>query len=232
MENPPKSHDRLLKLLLRPRQMRYFGIILVMEVGSIFIGAVLPLPRSLLGEVNTTYRSITSGVYSLDPLSYWAFLSLHNLRNALMEALPGVGVIIAAISAMTTGIVLQTFALFGARYPIENALTLAALLFIFPHSIVELSGYALSASSGTAFVVSVLKKEGSKTEAVQALVVGMAASAVLILTAAALETLANFTFLAAAFAWFPLMLSARWLWRKSKALNASQTMGHDEVKNK
>jgi uncharacterized membrane protein SpoIIM required for sporulation len=197
--------NRELKRLLQPRLMFFFISILFMEIIWVLMGSIIPLPSNELQTINATYGRTISNI-SQNPASYWFFIASHNIRNVLVELIPGLGILVATFAAVGTGEIIQAFAIVGGpAYPIHVAPVLVLLLFLFPHTIVELSAYALACASSLYFVVSFFGKERKSIgENLKILLSGAIVSIMLILTAAFFEMLINFWFIIGALMWFPI----------------------------
>jgi uncharacterized membrane protein SpoIIM required for sporulation len=134
----------------------------------------------------------------------WAFIFSHNSLVTFVEAIPLLGVYVVSSAAFTTGQVLHSAVLSGTQFPINNALFLGLALFLFPHSIVEFSGYAVSAASSLFFIYALYKREPFY-DALKTFGLGLLASLFLVNFAALIETLTSFNATVGGVMWFPVV---------------------------
>lgn len=178
-----EARHSLARRFLGRRRLIFFGAVLAVELTMFFFSLVYPIDpaqqQALMDQANSVIGSTTgqtaTGVFSA--------ISGNNLRVALLEMVPVVGVLLFAFSIFTTGQIIQALALSqGLPGPLFGA-----ALFFFPFAILELSAYAVAVASGTMLLVAWRKKTlhwELRIFAMEAVVVIVA-----ILVAAGMETL-------------------------------------------
>ena len=135
------------------RRLTFFGVLFAAEL-AVFI--VLPSIPFLRGE----QQSYTQQAQQLgNMLNGRTFLEqtwvvyFNNLRVALVEMIPGLGAVVFGASLYDTARVTQAIAL-TQNLP---AGLLVLLLFILPHSWIELSAYPVATGEGILFLNSLLR---------------------------------------------------------------------------
>jgi hypothetical protein len=123
----------------------------------------------------------------------------NNLRIALIEMIPVIGGIIFFVSIFTTGQVLQALAIYqGVSAPL-----LGGSLFLLPFSVVELSSYAVATWSGTNLLLA--WRRGTLHKEVRVFGLEIVVVAVMLTTAAAMETTALVSLGMGLALWLPLV---------------------------
>jgi uncharacterized membrane protein SpoIIM required for sporulation len=177
--------------------------VLVLEVAIIFAAIVIPINQSTAQGISQS----VSGICPLGgpPLPIMRCLFSHNLLIALIETVPVLGAFLFFDSAFLTGQATQAIALSHAAPPTLYG----ALLFLFPHTIVELSAYALAVASGSMLIVAAGRKRLRKEARV--FVFELVGIALILLLAAAIETATIETGALSLILWLPVCLLIAWL---------------------
>jgi len=205
--------DEGLTRLLTPKRIKVFTVILVIQIGIFWFAAVYPIPLSQSIQISQTYNQQTQGIYSLNPSALWVEIVTHNAWNAAVELVPFVGGGVMAVAAVLTGQILQAEAIAaGATYPTQNGLYLAITLFLFPHTIIEFSAYALAVTSSLFFFVALFRRKEPTKEIVRTFARGIAATYFLLAIAAAIEVTIINSVIVGGLLWFPVWAGIYWLW--------------------
>lgn len=177
-----EARPSLARQFLGRRRLTLFGVVLAVELTTFFFATVYPIDpaqqQALMDQANSVIGSTTGQTAT----GLFSAISGNNLRVALLEMVPVVGVLLFAFSIFTTGQIIQALALSqGLPGPLFGA-----ALFFFPFAIVELSAYAIAVASGTMLLVAWRRKtlrSELRIFAVEAIVVVVA-----VFVAAAMET--------------------------------------------
>lgn len=199
IESPPaiESDENPVDMLFDRRRVTFIGIVLIGELALFILAIVVPADPNLRQEL------VAQGQNSLPPLNTSAralvgLIVANNLRVALLEMIPVVGLILLPISIFTSGVIVQGFAISKAVPPAVAAFSYLLL----PFTYVELSAYAVAFVSGTMIIVAWRKKRLHREARV--FVVELAAVAVILAVAATMETITIFSPVAGLLLWLPL----------------------------
>jgi uncharacterized membrane protein SpoIIM required for sporulation len=180
-------------------RLSFIGAVFVVEIAIFFVAMVYPISPSDQQNLLQQARDLISSTTSKGPLGLMLSIFANNVRVAFLEMIPVAGPLIFAYSIFVTGQILQAFAI-SSNVP---APLVGFFLFFLPFAVVELSAYAIAVSSGIMLLVAWRRKRlGSelKVFAVEALVV-----ALVLITAAAMETVTIEDPLLGFSLWIPLL---------------------------
>ena len=149
--------DQGLRRLLRPAQIRLFLVILGLEVASFLAGSVYPMSVASAVATTASYTNSTKAIYALNPFSMWFEIVSHNALITTLELFPILGILVNFISTFTTGQILHASVLAAGNMSFTAGPLLVIELFIFPHTIVEFSAYALATSCSILFFLTLMK---------------------------------------------------------------------------
>jgi uncharacterized membrane protein SpoIIM required for sporulation len=156
--------------------------VLALELGLLFFASIYPIDPAQRQALVEQANSIINSTTGQTPTGVFSAISENNIRVALVEMVPVVGILLFAFSIFTTGQVIQALALSqGLPGPLFGA-----ALFIFPFAIVELSAYAVAVVSGLMLIVAWRRKRLRGELRVFAIEASIVVAAILI--AAAMET--------------------------------------------
>ncbi len=135
------------------RRVIFFAVLFVLEL-AVFI--VLPSTPFMPGEQQSYTQQAQQLGNTLSGRTFleqtWYIYS-NNLRVGLVEMVPGLGAVIFGASLYETARVTQAIAL-NQNLP---ASLVVLILFIFPHSWIELSAYPVATGEGVLFLNSLLR---------------------------------------------------------------------------
>jgi hypothetical protein len=168
--------------LLGRRRLLIMLAVLLVELTIFFLATSVPMNAATQQALQSEENNITGVSNSLGPTGQFIYIFTHNAAIAFGEMIPVVGGILWVVSIYLTGQIFQAVALShgapGALYGL--------LLFFFPFAIVELSAYAVAASSGVMLIVAWRRRQLRSETRVLVLEAGVIAS--MLLVAAAMET--------------------------------------------
>ncbi len=123
-------------------------MLLVTSIAIFFAAMAIPVDpaqrQSLVSEGKSLVQSATSG----SPIDTFLVIFPNNMRVALIEIIPAVGIVFWFVSLYTTGQVLQAFSLDANIPPFATGI----ITFAFPHGVVEFAGYAFAVTEGMMLV--------------------------------------------------------------------------------
>ncbi len=130
--------------LLGKGRLKLMLSVLVIELAIFFAAMLVPIDaatrEALLGQANT----LSDAAKNPNSLQVLLFIATNNVKIALVEFLPVLGVLVWIFTIYTTGQVVQVIA---ASSGLPGILAGYAL-FLFPFAILELSAYAVAVGSG------------------------------------------------------------------------------------
>jgi uncharacterized membrane protein SpoIIM required for sporulation len=157
-ESRMKFLDQGLERLLRPVQVKLFLLVLAAQIGAFLFGSVYPLQGAQAEQIVTQYHQQTNSIYALNPFSMWVEIVSNNAHIAAFELFPFLGALVNGIAMFNTGQVLHASALaYGYPFPALSGLGLSLELFLFPHTLVEFSAYALATSASIIFLSTLIR---------------------------------------------------------------------------
>ncbi len=139
--------------ILSPLRVKLSVLLLAISIAIFFAAMAIPIDsaqrQSLVSEGKSLIQSATSGT-SIDT---FLAIFLNNIRVALPEMIPALGLVVWSFSLFTTGQVLQAFSLDANIPPFATGI----ITFAFPHGVVEFAGYAFAVTEGTMLVLAPFK---------------------------------------------------------------------------
>jgi hypothetical protein len=195
----PKPRSLTSELLERQRLLVMLGL-LVIEFVIFVSGLLTPLSSAdqqlIVNQTSSQFLPIQSASLPQQVV----FIFSHNLLIALAELVPVFGAFLFVYSVHATG--LATQAIVASR----NLPGLTGLiLFVFPYSLVELSGYAIAVGSGVMlFWAGIMRRLGRELRVFAAEVVVLVG---VLFTAAAMETATNSSLVVGFALWIPTGLA-------------------------
>lgn len=179
----------------RRRMLLILGI-LIIELAIFSVGVLTPLSsstqRALANETNSEFAFVPSAT----PTQLIVFIFTHNLSIALAEMVPIFGAFLFVLSVYSTGLASQVIVV-SKGLPTQ----FAAILFLFPYSIVEFSAYAIAVGGGIMLLVS--WREGRLRRELRVFALEAALVAAVLFVAAMMETATNFSPLLGLLLWLP-----------------------------
>lgn len=182
-----------------------FGVELVLLFGAM-VFPVSPAEQQVLSQEANTLL----GVKSVTPLALVAEIFLNNIRVALLEMVPLVGVIFFVASIVTTGQVVQVLGV--SRSPPVPPILLGTGLFAFPFAIAELAAYAIAVVAGLRLISSAFGHRFRAEVRIFALEICVVAGTLAV--AAAMETAGIFNTGVGFALWVPFVIGAYFLDRR------------------
>ena len=201
---------RISESLLSKGRMKLFAIVFVAELVILAAAVVLPIDPGEQATLQQQAQNQFGGINTGDPLSLFLGILTNNVRVALLELIPIVGALLFLLSIFTTGQVIQVIANMNG----VPAALLGGTLFFFPFTLVELSAYAVAVTAGTFLIVALFKRHFRSELTV--FVIEMALVVGILISAAAMETLAIVQPVLGLALWAPLALLALAIRRKSR----------------
>lgn len=157
MEQVPETKETVLQAAIREFARRGLWVCLalfIIEVGLFFAVTSLPffpgeqaLYTSQSNEINSQFQG--AGL----PSTFWGIF-VNNFRIALIEVIPGIGLLLFAFSLYATARILQVISMNDHASPI---IVVLILLLFFPHSWIELPAYAVATAEGIFLLYAVFK---------------------------------------------------------------------------
>jgi len=192
-QEPPRS---ALSELFDRRRLLAFLVALVAEFAIFVFGLLTPLSvpaqQTLENQTSVQFASVpTASAQQLLTLIF-----THNVMLAYLELVPVLGAFVFVYSIYVTGLVAQVIAA-SAGYPGQ----LGVILFVFPYSLVEFSAYAIAVASGVMLLLAWRKKRLGRE--LRVFLLELVAVAVVLVLAAAMETVTKFSPLAGLLLWLP-----------------------------
>jgi hypothetical protein len=191
--------------LLARQRLTMVLVILLVEIGIFFAGLLTPISIStqqgLSNATNTQFGSFASA----SPVQLVVLIFAHNLAIALAEMIPVLGAVLFGISVYGTGLAAQALAV-SIGLPSQGG----AIIFAFPYTLVELSGYAVAVGAGVMLIVSWRRRRLRSEIKVFALEI-LEVVAILFIAAAMETATTRVSFLLGFALWLPTALSFAWL---------------------
>ena len=174
---------------------------LAVEVTLFAVGLLTPLSASTQQNLAQQANSQLAPLQSSGFVQMTFLIFGHNLTIAFGEMIPLLGALILLFSIFTTGLAAQALVVSqGLSGP------WALLIFVFPYSIIEFSGYAIATGAGVMLFASWRRKR--LRQELRIFVLEGAAVAAVLSVAAAMETATNFSPLLGLALWVPTGLAA------------------------
>lgn len=184
-------------MLFDKSRVLFIVIVLAVEVALFILSIVVPANASfrqqLVVEGQNSLPSLNVSVGSLVGL-----IAANNLRVALLEMIPTLGFVLLPVSIFASGVIVQGFAISKAVPPPVVAFSYLLLPFTF----VELSAYAIAFVSGTMIIVA--WRKGRLHQEARVFLLELAAVAIVVTVAAAMETITIFYPIGGILLWLPL----------------------------
>jgi len=178
----PTPRPSAVKELLGRQRLVLMLTVLLVELTIFFIATSVPMDVATQHVLQNESKEITGASNGLAPAGQLVYIFTHNAAIAFGEMVPLIGGLLWVVSIYATGQVFQAVALSqgvpGALYGL--------LLLFFPFAIVELSAYAVAVSSGIMLIVAWRRRLLRSETRVLVLEAGVVA--VMLLVAAAMET--------------------------------------------
>src|SRR2546428_13265591 len=155
-----QPHQRRQKNLAGGRfgsgRLLLFVTVLVIELTIFFLAMAIPMDATQQKSVYTEGQQIVQSVKGQGPLDEFSGIFLNNVRIALIEAVPFVRPGFLGYSLFYSGEGVQGLAVFSP--PPVPPLILGGVLFLLPHSLVEITGFAVSLTAGIMRIWAGVKK--------------------------------------------------------------------------
>jgi hypothetical protein len=193
------SRSLVAELLDRNRLLLFLGILLV-ELVLFAVGLLTPLSGSTQQTLSNETNTLFGGVQSASPGQLVFLIFSHNLIIALLEMVPFVGAVVLLVSVYSTGLAAQAIAVTNG-YPSQ----FGAVLFAYPYSFVELSGYAIAV--GAMIMLLVSWRRGRMTQELKLFMLETLIVAAVLITAAAMETFTRLAPVLGLVLWLPVGLA-------------------------
>jgi uncharacterized membrane protein SpoIIM required for sporulation len=178
------------------RRLLVFLVALVIEFAIFVFGLLTPLStpaqQTLANQTNAQFAAVPTDT----PQQLLTLIFTHNLVLACLELVPVLGAFVFVYSIYVTGLVAQVIAT-SSGYPGQ----LGVVLFVFPYSLVEFSAYAIAVASGVMLLLSWRRKTLSLE--IRVFPLEVLAVAVVLILAAAMETVTRFSTIAGLLLWLP-----------------------------
>jgi len=196
-------------------------VALIATILIFFLGMVWPIPQPQVTSLGSQYDNTTRTIQNINSTStggvppaliIWGIIVANNIKLAILDVIPVFGAFVFSISMFSTGRLLQAAVLSGSLSA-TNTISIGATLFLFPHTILEFSAYALAFSSSVVFIWS-LRDKGSRQQALINYFVAIAATVFLVIIAGAFEASLFMSPILSVFLWFPVIYVAFWLRKK------------------
>ena len=194
-----KPRSILAEVLERRRVLLVLGI-LIAELVLFVVGLFTPLSSATQQTLANETSSQLGPVQSASAAELVVFIFSHNLSIAVVEMVPILGAFVFVLSVYSTGLAAQALV---ASQGLPGQL--GVVLLAFPYSLVELSAYAMAVGAGVMLLVAWRKGRLRRELKVFVLEVGLIAG--VLLAAAAMETLTNFSPLLGFALWLPTGLT-------------------------
>ena len=159
-----------------------FVKVLVIELLLYVVFSSVPLGSALRAELMQKYDSIEAGILLYSVPKTFAFIVSHNAGIAAAETIPAFGLLVLGGSSASTAMVINAV---GAQHSLPGLL-LMLLLFLLPHTLIEILAYTAAATGNLIFIAMLLDRR--VVPGVKVLVASLVVSFSLILFAGALET--------------------------------------------
>lgn len=159
-----------------------FVKVLAVELALYLVFSSVPLGGALKAELMQKYNSLEAGIRLYSVPQTFAFIVGHNAGIAATEAIPAFGLLVLGGSSASTAMVINAV---SAQHSLPGLLLLL-LLFLLPHTLVEILAYTAAATGNLLFVAMLLDKR--LVSGAKVLVASLAVSFSLLLFAGALET--------------------------------------------
>lgn len=187
--------------LLSRGRLTLIGLVFAFEIAIFFAAMVYPISPSDQQSLLQQARDLINSTTTKGPIGLMLSIFANNVRVALLEMVPVAGALFFAYSIFVTGQILQAFAI-SSNVP---APLVGFFLFFLPFSVVELSAYAIAVSSGTMLVISWRRKRLGQE--LRVFVVELSVVALVLITAAAMETLTIEDPVLGFSLWIPLLVA-------------------------
>jgi len=178
----PLPHPSAASELFERRRLFFILAVLVVELVIFFVATSIPIDATTQRSLQNEAKNLAGTTGNLGPTDLFLFIFTHNAMIALGEMIPILGGFLWVFSIYTTGQIIASVAL-SQGFP---GLLYGVLVLVLPFAIVELSAYAVAVASGTLLLVAWRRHRLRKEMRVLALEIGLVA--VMLLTAAAMET--------------------------------------------
>jgi uncharacterized membrane protein SpoIIM required for sporulation len=157
MEPAPESQETLMDSAVREFARR--GLLLcvalfLIEVALFFVVSSAPffpgeqaLYTNQSNQIGSEFQN--AGLFT----EFWGIF-INNFRIALIEIIPGIGLLFFAFSLYATARILEVISLSDHTSPI---IVVLVLLLLFPHSWIELPAYAVATAEGVYLLYAIIK---------------------------------------------------------------------------
>lgn len=186
------------ELLDKSRLMLILGI-LALELVLFFAGLLVPIPPATREALANATNSQFAPMQGAGPVQLAGLIFSHNLLIALAEMIPAAGAFLFVISIYSTGLAAQAL-ITSQGLPAQWG----AVLFAYPYSLVELTGYAVAVAAGTRLILAGFRKRLKREARVFAAEAGVVAG--ILLAAAAMEATTKASPLLGFALWLPMGL--------------------------
>lgn len=200
-EEPKRDILTLALEFLDSRRFLFFGAALGLEVLLLFGAMFVPIGPAQQQLLNNTAGTIANSTSHAGFFGTIGVIFQNNLKIALVEMIPILGLLAFVESIFLTGQVIEVI---GAGRNIPGPY-LGGSLFLFPFTVVELSCYAIAVSSGTLLLLSAARHRLGDESRVFVLQVPIVAG--LLLLAATMETITDFAPLIGLALWVPGLIA-------------------------
>lgn len=213
---PPQGAGwgEVVKEYLKPGRMTILVMAFGAELVMLFAAMVVPISPAEQQVLSQEANNLFGATQNVTPLALVAEIFLNNIRVALLEMVPLVGVIFFVVSIVATGQVVQVVGL--TRSPTVPPVLLGTGLFAFPFAIVELSAYAIAVVAGVRLIASAVGHNFRAEARIFLFEVLLVICTLAV--AAVMETAGIFVPLVGVALWVPFLLGAylieRRLWRR------------------
>src|SRR5579875_1907255 len=131
--------------ILEKKWVELAFVLFILEIILFYVIASIPISNSEAQSLSASYNSVQDSLQSSSLFGRAVLIFVNNVRIALMEIIPVWGAILFSISTYATSRTVEAVAIVQpasvAHLPAQVLIT---LLFLFPHSWLELPAYAIA----------------------------------------------------------------------------------------
>lgn len=189
MEQAPLQQETFWQAAVREFARR--GLLLavalfLIEVVLFFVVSSLPFFPGEQAAYTAQSSQISSQFTNATLFTQFSGIFLNNFRIALIEFIPGLGLLLFAFSLYATARILEVISISDNLPPVVVVLV---LLLLFPHSWIELPAYAVAVAAGTYFGLALIGWRKTKWRPeIGVLLINVAIVTVMLLVAALFES--------------------------------------------
>lgn len=191
--------------LLSRGRLIVFGVLLAVEFGILFAALSWPMDQATQQSLLQQANNILGGAKNPEPVALFTTIFTNNVRVALVEMIPVLGLLVFVISIFTTGQVIQVISLSEG---LPGTLG-GVILLVFPFALIELSAYVIAVGSGTLLLAGWGQKRLRRE--VKVFVLEALLVVAILVIAAAMETATIMLPVIGLALWLPTAFSIVWL---------------------